>query len=1071
MDDVREILAGSSSVFERLTSSFAPDVRGDARALPALVEPRLDRWRQRVSGGSSARFARYLKWRGLDDDVVRRAVAPVRYCGDGWPEWAGVLAEAMRIAARTDASDEWLAGSAPLCDPDAPAAFEDAIVPFVGAACTRLPDPPGDDEATPAARLALERALLHRLAGIASRTLYAEFKAFSVEQTSVDDGDDVMLAHALASIFEPGQRRLYRAFIASLRRGGLSRLLVEYPVLARLVATCAVDWIGTTAELWRRLRVDRPAIEQTFAGGFPIGRVTAIAPGLSDPHHGGRTVSRVAFASGLVLMYKPRALGLEAAFARLVAWLNDGRVTLPLKAAAVLDRGTHGWMECVATAPCRDAAEVDRYYQRAGMMLCLAHVLGGADLHHENVMACGEFPVLIDLEVLMSAPVRRDVLSPAAVPHGNAGREVWDSVLRTGLLPITRAGVRGRYRRSGGLVATTTDRVESCRRWQHVNTDFMRPGLQAAEPRLSNLPHLHAQPVPVDGYVESVVTGFTAMARVLEGHRDDLLRRGGVLQPFRAHHTRVVLRDTEAYAALINQLLQPRVLRDGAEWAIEIELLLGSTSQRSKPRGWRAHVAELDALWHLDIPRFDAATDGVDLRIDDRHRVPRYLAETGHHGVTTRLRALNDEQLEVDRQSIRVALQSAAVDHAAADRAAADGGDRAASLQHHAHAIGDVLRRLAYEDSRAQLGWLGIRRADAAGTRGIQAVGWDLYGGRCGIAILLAAVDRDHHAQEPYAARVLAPLIAGRQAITDTLPAGLTASLGARGLGGVVYGLVRAAELLRSDALMGAAERVAAAITRERIDRDDALDVIDGVAGAALGLLALHRSTTHPWVLARARRCGQHLLDRARRRGRQGRYAWTTAHERTPRGFAHGAAGIGYALACLYSATGLPAYRDMALAAVERPRRRAVNARARDGASRAAPMTRSWCQGITGVSLSCLAVSRLVDQPDLREGLDAVLADAAALEDLGPFDDVCCGNMGRVELLLTAAHVLENPRWLSAARALGQSVVNRAMHRRSYAVCPVDDVFSPGYYDGLAGLAYALLRIETPDLPSVLLWQ
>jgi type 2 lantibiotic biosynthesis protein LanM len=1066
VDDVREILARSSGVFERLGSSFAPDVRGDARALPALVQPRVDRWQQRVSGGSPARFARYLKWRGLDDRLVRRAVAPVRFCGDGWPEWAALLQEATRIAAGTDGPDEQPAWSARLCDPEAPEAFEEAIAPFVGVARARLPAPPADDEATPAARLALERALLQRLARIASPTLYPEFRAFCVERTRADGGEGAMLAHALAAMFEPDRRRLYRAFIASLRGGALSRLLVEYPVLARLLATCAVDWIDATAEFWGRLRVDRFAIERTFAGGAPIGRVTAIVPGLSDPHHGGRTVSRVTFASGLVLMYKPRALGLDAAFAGLVAWLNDGRVSLPLKAAAALDRGTHGWMECVAAASCRDAAGVDRYYRRAGMLLCLAHVLGGADLHHENVMACGEFPVLIDLEVLMSAPVRRDVLPPTAVPHGSAGREVWDSVLRTGLLPIARAGVRGRYRRSGGLVATKTEPAEPCRRWQHVNTDFMRPGWQAAEPRLSNLPHLDTRAVPVEGHTEPLVAGFTAMARALRRHRDELLRTDGVLQPFRAHHTRVVLRDTEAYSALINQLLQPRALRDGAEWGIELELLLSGTSQRSKPRGWRAHVAELGAMWHLDIPRFDAATDAVDLRIGDRHTLPRYLAETGHHGVTTRLRALDDEQLDVDRQSIRVAIQSAAPDRAAAVRL-----DPAPSLRDDARAIGDVLRRLVYEDARGRLGWLGIRRADAAGNRGIQPVGWDLYGGRCGIAILLAALDRDHHTREPLSLRVLAPLVANGHASAAALQPWMTASLGARGLGGVVYGLVRAAQLLRSDALIGAAERAAAAITPERIDRDDELDVIDGVAGAALGLLALHRSTGHAWVLARAGRCGQHLLDRARRVGRRDRYVWSTARGRTPRGFAHGAAGIGYALACLSSATGVPAYRDAALAAVERPRRRPAGARARDDVSHAAPMTRSWCQGITGITLSCLAVSGLVVRPDLREGLDAVLADLAAPTSLGPFDDVCCGNMGRVELFLTAAHVLGNPRWLTAARALGQDIVARAVRRRNYAVCPVDDVFSPGYYDGLAGLAYGLLRVETPDLPSVLLWE
>jgi lantibiotic modifying enzyme len=127
-------------------------------------------------------------------------------------------------------------------------------------------------------------------------------------------------------------------------------------------------------------------------------------------------------------------MGTEAAYHRLLAWLNERGAPLPFKVLEVLDRSTHGWVEFVEHLPCRDHDEARRYYERAGMLLCLIYVLEGTDCHHENIIASGEYPVLIDAETLMHHRAR------AVVPEDeNAQTEAFGrlghSVLRTGLLP------------------------------------------------------------------------------------------------------------------------------------------------------------------------------------------------------------------------------------------------------------------------------------------------------------------------------------------------------------------------------------------------------------------------------------------------------------------------------------------------------------------------------------------------------------------------------------------------------------------------------------------------------------
>ena len=70
------------------------------------------------------------------------------------------------------------------------------------------------------------------------------------------------------------------------------------------------------------------------------------------------------------------------------------------------------------------------------MLLCLLYVIGGTDCHYENLIANGEHLVLIDMETLMHHDTKLIEESPET-QKAETGviQEMWDSVLRTGLLP------------------------------------------------------------------------------------------------------------------------------------------------------------------------------------------------------------------------------------------------------------------------------------------------------------------------------------------------------------------------------------------------------------------------------------------------------------------------------------------------------------------------------------------------------------------------------------------------------------------------------------------------------------
>src|ERR1051325_8241962 len=98
----------------------------------------------------------------------------------------------------------------------------------------------------------------------------------------------------------------------------------------------------------------------------------------------------------------------------------------------IIDRGTYGWAEFIAAAGCQTEEELERFYERQGGYLALLYALEATDFHHENLIANGEHPVLIDLEALFHPRVsglEKDSLSNLVL------EKMGYSVVRIGLLP------------------------------------------------------------------------------------------------------------------------------------------------------------------------------------------------------------------------------------------------------------------------------------------------------------------------------------------------------------------------------------------------------------------------------------------------------------------------------------------------------------------------------------------------------------------------------------------------------------------------------------------------------------
>ncbi len=881
----------------------------------------------------------------------------------------------------------------------------------------------------------------------------------------------------------PGETSAQRfeAFIEHYRQSSNAiGLLQQYPVMARKIIEQVAIFKRACITFLQHLLADYTQLNKKFFAG-QAGKVTGLEINLSDPHRNGCRVFRVTFAERLQIIYKPKSLAVDQCYQQLLKFINDNNAPLDFKIIKVWDRGEYGWAECVAEKSCQDRAQFARFYQRQGINMALLYALNANDFHHENLIAQGEHPILIDLETLCQPAITDAAVSSRHIDLLNS------TVLALGLLPYENGSTGNLKQEVGGLGGASGQSL-TMRKITGVNTDEMQLELKQVESiSAENLPTLEGEIADAWLMTEPVVKGFIQMYQWLLQYRDQLLAAEGPLARFADVEVRTVLRNTVKYSALSSACWHPDIVQN----ALFKDRLFAKLWRQGYKNSLYRRVCpyEISDLERGDVPIFSTYCNSRDLKVNNTEWLSDVFSKSGLQTVSDRLNSMDSADMQRQIWLIRGSFDirrpleqlSKKRRETALPTMQNSNVDRKEYLRE-ALKIGERIEQLMITDF-GQANWFDIVLADTEnGVNRLRPMGPGLYSGLSGMALFF-----EHLAQQTGSERmaeVSQHALAGIHKYIEAPEQLRDFGIGAyNGWPSIVYMYVHMARLRKDKKLLNYAERMVDVLSDDLLNPDD-FDLISGVSGTLLVLSQLSRQADNDIAKQRVKQLADWLVASAIKQPTGLGWANSVTQEQPLTGLGHGVSGVILALTEAAIFLQQPAYLEVVKQALAyedswfcEQRKNWMDLRVDRMLENQHDAFFAWCHGAPGIGLARVACAQRLEHskmadPVLLESLRHSIRVAAETSLASGFGDnhcLCHGDLGNLEMVVSAADYLNDQSLQREAEHVAMQVL-KSVQNNGYRCGSAFDRELLGLMLGLAGIGYGLLRFYNPQqVPSVLL--
>lgn len=840
----------------------------------------------------------------------------------------------------------------------------------------------------------------------------------------------------------------------------VQKLFRKYPIWRDAIFQSSKFYIRNVIEVLQHLALDRMDLSAEFFADKPFEEVVRISGSGSDTHCENRVVYRVELDNGQVIYHKSRVnTGIHFFNALYVRIGNSCGVSAYINPA--LERDTYVWEKEATYRECRSEQQVKNYFTRLGMILCICHLCHSGDMHYENMVACGEYPVIIDYETLIQLPPEQ---APAEEKETNTF--IGMSVLPIGILPFYGARNKNFNADFSGLCGGGKQMMNlQIPVISNPGRSTMRIAYKYGETQeKNNRVRLAGQVVDPRKYLDDIYKGFEAGYRYIYEHKAQVSQLAEMMQQ---SLYRQLFRNTQEYHMILDLSYHPQFMQQ--EGARRDFLQNALMIPEFKDKSWIVEQ-EIEDMLNGDIPYFQFHMASGKILNSRRKPLKTFYHRTGTEFIEHQIQNRTLEDLRVQKHLIETALSYSR---------AAFLRDRIPqntdiSIEHLCSKIADVIYEHRIETS-GKIRWINTRimsvNVDKRYTYYMEMSDRYLYEGIIGMAVFSAAIlklNPDHQISKVYE-----PMIKELFEYTDKiansnekdLPTGIFF-----GESSIVYGYQLLYQITKDLVFLEYAAKHCRIVV-QNLKSDNQFDIVGGNAGAIMAFLNMYDIQQEKAYLDMAEIAAEMLLENAVRT--ETGMGWKSiSNGALLGGFAHGCAGIMYALSRLAEYTGKSAYLDAAFQAFlyEKTLYCPEKGGWRDLRNNKESYMSDfkWCHGTAGILFGwklSLRYFRGAKKVAVEREIQRLMSDhpnVLCREEVG----LCHGNLGNVLIGNLAGIDL----WKDSLKknALKSIQVLQEIFLKKDTMTVLHEQYDYSLMTGLSGVGYGLLYSLPLDLPGIL---
>lgn len=849
-----------------------------------------------------------------------------------------------------------------------------------------------------------------------------------------------------------------------------------YPVLERRINEIIQNTIDIYKEVIERIDTDANEIMREFNIVESAFIVEHLSTDFSDSHKNGRRVFCVEFVSGEKILYKPRCLQNEIKLQEITNYFYK-ICNLGSYEYCILDKGKYGWCEIVTQKDCESTEELSRYYQRIGVILFINYLLEGGDIHFENLIACNEYPVIIDAETFIGN-IEGDNGKSATEKVSNLLRK---SVLYSGILPFYSWNNAGDAGINMSAISGEEGQKFPIKIPFIINPKSVNMRVVYDYPvskRNHNLAMLKGKFIQPSEFADKIIQGFKSAYLGAMEHTETLLK---IIQQYSELEVRYLIRNTQQYVIVLSSSYHPELLMDGGARNLFFYSLINGNLQNENSKLLIEH--EIEDLLSGDIPYFYFRGNKKSIYTWDGREVKNFFSKTALQQIEENIQYLSYKNLEQQIQYIKITFNME------------NAGTRKIKNERLKPALSNNIFKTAeelakellckigtnaiYSEDGTDVNWIGVKLFGIKENQWmIQALPNTLYDGTVGINLVFHLYERIYQDKKYHEIcdvldnrilRYIDTISDGKKSIAE-FNTGVFC-----GEGSILYALNILYEIyddskykLYFDKWLSCMETI--------ISEDCLFDLISGNSGIVLVLINMYKKTGTPTYLQKAIQIAEQLIeDMVTDKGKVG---WKS--EVVPEvlaGFAHGNSGFIEMFSRLYEVYPQAKYLRVLSRLVEyenslysEKNNNWTDLRKfpEEDQNRNQPI--AWCHGAAGILLSRLTLYNAIKNSGETALFQQVIKDISLAKNKLIEDGLhagfclCHGNMGNLLILKRYAEIFDDKQVRSICDSRFEQILEFLNDQN---VLPTE-LYNPGFMTGLSGIAYALLKYTMPELPLII---